>query len=127
MNPRNEKRNFRKEKKGITLIALVVTIIVLLILATISIRLLSGNNSVLTQTENAKTQHETSNEKEILDLAVAHAMGNSKHGNIDETSFTNELEKNNATVAKSGSKYKVTFTSGRQYTVDQDGNVKQEH
>ena len=37
----------------------------------------------------------------------------------------NELKKNNATVTKSSSKYKVTFLSGRQYTVDQDGNVKE--
>ena len=64
-------------------------------------------------------------EKEIIDLAVVHAMGKSKYGDIDETSFTNELEKNNATVTKSGSKYKVTFTRGKQYTVDQDGNVKE--
>ena len=108
---------------GITLISLVVTIIILLILAGISIGMLSGDNGILGQAGNAKTQTDIAREKEIIDLAVVYAMGKSKYGDIDETSFTNELEKNNATVTKSGSKYKVTFTSGRQYTVDQDGNL----
>lgn len=114
-----------KTSNGITLIALVITIIVLLILAGISIGMLSGDNGILGQAGNAKTQTDIAEEKEIIDLAVVHAMGKSKYGDIDETSFTNELEKNNATVTKSGSKYKVAFSSGRQYTVDQDGNVKE--
>ena len=51
---KNTKR--KNTQKGITLIALVITIIVLLILAGISISMLTGNNGVLTQTGNAKTQ-----------------------------------------------------------------------
>ena len=38
-----------KERKGITLIALVITIIVLLILAGISIATLTGNNGLLSK------------------------------------------------------------------------------
>ena len=45
-----------KSTKGITLIALVVTIIVLLILAGISIAMLTGNNGVLTQGKRAKEE-----------------------------------------------------------------------
>lgn len=118
-------KKIMKSKKGITLISLVVTIIILLILAGISIGMLSGDNSIIGQAGNAKTQTDIAEEKEIIDLAVVHAMGKSKHGDIDETYFTNELEKNNATAIKKGSKYKVTFSSGRQYEVDQDGNVKE--
>ena len=118
-------KKIMKSKKGITLISLVVTIIILLILAGISIGMLSGDNSIIGQAGNAKTQTDIAEEKEIIDLAVVHAIGKSKYGDIDETYFTNELEKNNATVTKSGSKYKVTFSSGRQYEVDQDGNVKE--
>ena len=44
-----------KNNKGITLIALVVTIIVLLILAGVSIAMLTGNNGILTQGRKAKT------------------------------------------------------------------------
>ena len=45
-----------KNTKGITLIALVVTIIVLLILAGISIAMLTGNNGILTQGKRAKEE-----------------------------------------------------------------------
>ena len=44
-----------RNNKGITLIALVVTIIVLLILAGVSIAMLTGKNGILTQGEKAKT------------------------------------------------------------------------
>ena len=43
-----------KKQKGITLIALVVTIIVLLILAGVSIATLTGDNGILTRASNAK-------------------------------------------------------------------------
>ena len=44
-----------RNNKGITLIALVVTIIVLLILAGVSIAMLTGDNGILTQSKKAKT------------------------------------------------------------------------
>ena len=47
-----------KGKKGITLIALVITIIVLLILAGVSIAMLTGENGILTQAQNAKEETE---------------------------------------------------------------------
>ena len=43
-----------KENFGITLIALVITIIILLILAGVSIAMLTGNNGILTQAKLAK-------------------------------------------------------------------------
>ena len=45
-----------KSTKGITLIALVVTIIILLILAGVSIAMLTGNNGILTQGKKAKEE-----------------------------------------------------------------------
>ncbi len=50
-----------KRNKGITLIALVVTIIVLLILAGISITMLTGNNGILNMAGEAKENTEKSN------------------------------------------------------------------
>lgn len=47
----------RKEVKGITLIALVVTIVVLLILAAVSISMLGGENGIITQAQNAKEEN----------------------------------------------------------------------
>ena len=43
------------KNKGITLIALVITIIVLLILAGVSIAMLTGQNGILSQAQNAST------------------------------------------------------------------------
>ena len=43
-----------RDQKGITLIALVITIIVLLILAGVSIAMLTGSNGVLTRANDAK-------------------------------------------------------------------------
>ena len=52
-----EKQKLRKNK-GITLIALVITIIVLLILAGVSIAMLTGDNGILTQAQRAKNETE---------------------------------------------------------------------
>ena len=52
------KKKFKKNK-GITLIALVVTIIVLIILAGISIAMLTGQNGILNRATEAKNATET--------------------------------------------------------------------
>ena len=82
---------------------------------------------ILKQAGNARTQTDIEGEKEIINLAVVGSMNKSKYGDIDETYFTNELEKNDAEVKKSGNKFKVTFPSERQYTVDQAGNIKEKN
>ena len=59
--------------RGITLIALVITIIVLLILAGVSISMLTGTNGILTQAQNAKQVTEESAEKEKRQLSQIEA------------------------------------------------------
>ena len=56
------------KNKGITLIALVITIIVLLILAGISIAMLTGENGILTKASTAKDETKKAQYKEILEL-----------------------------------------------------------
>ena len=58
----------RNNEKGITLIALVVTIVVLLILAGVSISMLTGENGIIKQAQDAKTRTEEAkeNEEDIL-------------------------------------------------------------
>lgn len=60
-----------KEKRGITLIALVVTIIVLLILAGVSISMLTGENGVIGKASDAKYKTSAKEEKEKVSLSVA--------------------------------------------------------
>lgn len=55
-----------KQEKGVTLVALVITIIVLLILAGVSIAMLTGDNGLLTK---AKTSQTKSNVAEAADRA----------------------------------------------------------
>lgn len=63
--------NYKKTKereKGITLIALVITIIVLLILEGITIAFLTGENSIFKKVTNEKIENEKDEIKEILSL-----------------------------------------------------------
>ena len=62
---KNEKIKTKiRNNKGITLIALVITIIVLLILAGVSIAMLTGDNGILTQAQNAKNRTEEAQREE---------------------------------------------------------------
>ena len=62
-----------RKEKGITLIALVITIIVLLILAAVSILTLTGENGILTQAQNAKKNTSTKGETEQIQIAYTEA------------------------------------------------------
>ena len=67
---------FLKNNYGITLIALVITIIVLLILAGVSIAMLTGQNGILTQAQNAKKETEEAQEDELRRLTSLEAVTN---------------------------------------------------
>lgn len=58
-----------REESGITLIALVITIIILLILATVSIAILTGDNGILKTARKAQTETVQGTEKEQIGLA----------------------------------------------------------
>ena len=59
-----------KSNKGITLVALVITIIVLLILAGVSISLVVGDNGVLTQAKGSSDASKLGQMKEAMGLAI---------------------------------------------------------
>ena len=77
------------EVKGITLIALVITIIVLLILAGVSIAMLTGDNGILTQANNSKqtTERAEAKERAQLDVAayVADEKANGRSGELNDS------------------------------------------
>ena len=66
----NNQKNLTKGKSGITLIALVITIIVLLLLAGVSISMLTGDNGILTRSAEAKTLTNEAQLQEDLALAI---------------------------------------------------------
>ena len=55
-------KEVKARNKGITLIALVVTIVVLLILAGVSISMLTGENGIVTQAQRAKEEEKKQKE-----------------------------------------------------------------
>jgi len=60
-----------EKNKGITLVALVITIIVLLILAGVSISLVVGDNGVLTQSKNSSDSTKIGQMQEALQIAMS--------------------------------------------------------
>ena len=123
------KNEEQKNIKGITLIALVVTIIVLLILAGVSIAMLTGDNGILTQAQNAKEKTEKASELEGIQLAV---IGSKTKNNeyldiLDEKSFQEELEKNfgneKLDVVINGDGSFIVTINDRKYYVDDDKTV----
>ena len=104
----NSKEKFRtsryltkKNARGITLIALVITIIVLLILAAVTISALSGDNGILKRATEAKQKTRRADALEKIRLAVMTATTNGVgEANLDDLKA--ELEKAGATVKTTG-------------------------
>ncbi len=82
-----ETKTNQKEKanKGITLIALVITIIVLLILAAVSISTLTGENGILTKANEAKKQTEIANLIESVQTKILEEQATNESGKITKT------------------------------------------
>lgn len=74
-----------KNQKGVTLIALVITIIVLLILAGVSIAMLTGDNGILTQANKSQVSTIEGNVKEAVRLAVQAAKMDAEQKAIEST------------------------------------------
>ena len=120
-----------RKNRGITLIALVITIIVLLILAGITIGAITGDNGIIQNALSAKEQTEIANEREIVEEATVRAMGKNKRGNIVKDELQEELDKITGegktivTEDKEELGYFVKFVdSGRIYKVSIDGEVE---
>ena len=118
-----------KENKGITLIALVVTIVVLLILAAISIQMLRGDNGIVKQAVKSKEDTAIAREKEILNVSLS-AIRSGNQGSLifTEGELQDELKKHtdDVEVRKStDTLYLVRYTdSNREYEVTPDGKVE---
>ena len=85
----------KEKQKGITLIALVITIIVLLILAGVSIATLTGQNGVLSQANNAKIAQAHGNVKDSMALAYNEYQLEKQTqnvGKIEKVASTSKIE-----------------------------------
>ena len=80
-----------KNEKGITLVALVITIIVLLILAGVTLSMVMGDSGIFGKANSAKEQTQLSNAEEIIKLAVLENQVKRVSGDAD--ALTNEALK----------------------------------
>ena len=120
------KQKNKRLEKGITLIALVITIIVLLILAGVTISMLTGENGILKQATSAKDTTDKSEFEEQVKLAVMASKVNDK-GAIDLTTLEAEIGKIKGTeITKNGTENNLPWTVKKgsyEVTITEDGNT----
>ena len=95
----------KKENKGITLIALVITVIVLLILAGVTIAAISGENGIIQRAVEAREKTEVATDKEKIILAMYEAqIADDGYQKLDATNFqealNNQFEGRNLQLAE---------------------------
>ena len=122
-------KDAKNSNKGITLIALVITIVVLLILAAVSIATLTGQNGILTQASNAKTNTEIADEKEAIGLAYNGIMIANQGNGVDANDLQLELINNGYDVVaknEDDGTIKVTFNDSQKvYKINKNGNIEE--
>ena len=119
-----------RNKRGITLIALVITIIVLLILAAVSIQAITGENGIATKAKTAKEQSVIGTEKEQIKLSYSSCKLD-KTEDLNEEITASELEDKmndsygSGTVEVTGNGLLTVFytETEREYLVLANGNV----
>ena len=127
---KKEKLNKKlKNKQGITLIALIVTIIVLLILAGVSIAMLTGDNGILTQAQNAKNRTEKATLEEKIKLLATETIINEQTGESGEMTAQELEDKLNEqgenVLVVQWDKYIIfDLDENKEYRVMSDGNVE---
>ena len=109
-----------KERNGITLIALVITVIVLLILAGVTIATLTGDNGILGKANDAKTQTEQAKEDENLKIAIAGSYGTD--GKLNLKDLKDNLE--NQGISSNSNEFPLEVTvNGEKKKIDANGNI----
>ena len=117
-NNLKNKKITQKNNRGITLIALVITIIVLLILAGISISMLSGDNSILSRAGQARDITGEKSIAERVQLAYLGALATGQGEATEEgltTALNSEFGSGKYTLAQDLSKVTI---DGKDYNFD---------
>ena len=116
------------KERGITLIALVVTIVVLLILAGVSINLVLGNNGIISKAKESRTETRMSQIDEQVKLAIGDAYADGI-GSITDSGLKSALNNRlgEGTYDISGDEttgWKVTVKeTGKTYDITANGDT----
>ena len=131
-----------KEKKGITLISLVVTIVVILILSSITINMLLGENGILEQSTKAADSQKAATYRDKIEMALLHVQINlstednglsidkiteefSSSNQQDWISTVEKLQENNRVrlTTKDGYIFNVNLRDDGSYEIVNDGKI----
>lgn len=123
------KEELKYDKKGITLISLVVTIIVLLILAGVTIATLMGPNGILTQANTSKKKTEEAEDIEKIRLAISEAqMGEDGYQELTTQNLGSALIKDGVKSVVSdnedGTRHILLVDEKKEYKLDSSGNIE---
>lgn len=118
------KKEKLKNQKGITLIALIVTIIVLLILAGISIATLTGNNGILHQANKTKNETEEKNAQEAIEIEVAKSSKDINNNKLNFDTVKRYLKMNLGVDAEEYGNDSLNVSyNGYEFKIGQNGKV----
>ena len=107
-----------KKERGITLVALVVTIVVLLILAGVSISMVLGNNGIVTKAKETQTAQDKAYAEDVIESGLkavqievlSNTLPTGKTANV---AYVVEKINDSAFTVKSGSTDTITYTKGK--------------
>ena len=118
----NVKKELLKNDKGITLIALVITIIILLILAGVAIATLTGENGLFARAKQAKQTQTESEMKEKLNLSIqelqVEKLAEATLDDITQEWLTQKLSEYNPILKEDGT------TNSKKVTLQKNGIIK---
>lgn len=107
-----------KKERGITLVALVVTIVVLLILAGVSISMVLGNNGIVTKAKETQTAQDKAYAEDVIESGLkavqievlSNTLPTGKTANV--AYVVEKINDYSAFTVKSGSTDTITYTKG---------------
>lgn len=111
-----------KEKRGITLIALVVTIIILLILAGVSITAVVSDNGIVNKAQKANELTDIGSDRELIEMSLSEwRLSEDVENMVDFFNNTNLFE----SVTDCGSVLKITMKECKhKYILKSNGNIE---
>ena len=119
---KNYRKKSLKTSNGITLIALIITIIVLLILAGRSIQMLTGDNGILTRAGEAKEKTNIEQLREQIQLEVLGSY--EKNGDLIATKIKDNIENHISGASVDGEDFDLDVTIGEyKFIIRDDGQV----
>lgn len=98
-------KNYRK-KEGITLIALVITIVVLLILAGVSINAVFSDNGIIKRASSTQDKMNEATKKDVGSLDTLNGLVNERTGPLSKLKSYDSASKNDDGTVKENTKYK---------------------